>query len=153
MGCFSHKRFHTNSHDSLESLDDGNPGISRDPNFTFTSNSNELIEQFNKRTTEITKTIEGLHFSTIDLRNKLSKGHINNNCLIITQVTVGTVSQGQGQVRVEIYLPTQCCWREIMGFLHKKMNLRIKSSFYDALSKNDIYPPWAIAFQSPQSDV
>ena len=29
------------------------------------------------------------------------------------------------------------------------MNLRIKSSFYKVLSKNEIYPPWAIAFQLP----
>ena len=63
----------------------------------------------------------GLHFSTSDLRNKLSQGCINNNLPIIVQVTVGNVSQGQGQgqVRVEIYLPTQSCWREIRGFLHK----------------------------------
>ena len=55
------------------------------------------------------------HFSTIDLQNKLSQGCINNNLPIITQVTPGNVSQGQGQgqVRVEIYLPAQSCWREI----------------------------------------
>ena len=95
----------------------------------------------------------GLHFSTIDLRNKLSKGCINNNCPIIAQVAVGNVSQGQGQVRLEIYPPAQSCWREIRGFLHKEMNLRIKSSFYEALSKNEIYPPWTIAFHlSPQPD-
>ena len=33
--------------------------------------------------------MQGLHFSMIDLRNKLSKGCINNNHPIITQVTVG----------------------------------------------------------------
>ena len=94
--------------------------------------------------------MEGLHFSTIDLRNKLSKGHINNNPSITAQVTVGNISnQGQGKVRVEIYLPTQSCWREIMGFLHKEMNLRINFSYYDALSNNEIYQPWAIAFQPP----
>ena len=43
----SHKRSHTNSRDSHKSLDDGNPGSSKDPNFT--SNSNELMEQFNKK--------------------------------------------------------------------------------------------------------
>ena len=46
----SHKRSHTNSHDSCKSLDNGNPGTSRDPNLT--SNSNELIEQFNKKPKE-----------------------------------------------------------------------------------------------------
>ena len=99
----SHKRSCTNSHCSCESLDNGNPGSSKDPNFT--SNSNELMEQFNKKTNEIIKTMAGLHFSTIDLRNKLSKGCINNNCPIIAQVAAGNVSQGQGQgqVRVEIY--------------------------------------------------
>ena len=125
----------------------GNPGSSKDPNFM--SNSNELMEEFNKKTNEILKTMAGLHFSTIDLRNKLTKGCINNNFPIITQVTVGNVSQGQGQVRVEIYLPAQSCWREIRGFLHKEMNLRIKSSFYEVLSKNEIYPPWTITFQPP----
>ena len=91
----------------------------------------------------------GLHVSTIDLRNKLSKGCINNNCPIIAQDAVGNVSQGQVQVRVEIYLPAQSCWREIRGFLHKEMNLRIKSSFCEVLSKNEIYPPWTITFQLP----
>ena len=43
------KRSCTNSHDSHESLDNGNPSTSRDPNFTFTTNSNELIEQFNRK--------------------------------------------------------------------------------------------------------
>ena len=43
--------------------------------------------------------MEGLHNSTNDLRNKLSKGHINNNHPIITQVMVGNVTD-QGQVRV-----------------------------------------------------
>ena len=92
----------------------------------------------------------GLHFSTIDLRNKLPQGCNNNNFPIITLVTSGNVSQqGQGQVRVEIYPPAQSCWREIRGFLHKEMNLRIKNSFYEVLNKNEIYPPWTIAFQSP----
>ena len=72
----------------------------------------------------------GLHISTIYLRNELSKEGINNNHPIVTQVAVGNVSQGQGQVSMEIYLPTQSCWREIKGFLHKEMNLRIKSSFF-----------------------
>ena len=53
------------------------------------SKSNELIDEFNKKTIEIIKTMQGLHFSTIDLRNKLSKDHINNNHPIITQVTAG----------------------------------------------------------------
>ena len=89
----------------------------------------------------------GLHFSTIDIRNKLSQGCINKNIPIITQVTSGNCQQGQ--VRVEIYLPAQSCWREIRRFLHKEMNLRIKSSFYEVLSKNEIYPAWTIAFQPP----
>ena len=91
----------------------------------------------------------GLHFSTIDLRNKLSKGCINNNHPIIAQVTVGNASQGQGEVRVEIYPPAQSCWREIRGFLHKEMNMRIKSSFYEVLSKNKIYPPGPSHFSCP----
>ena len=107
------------------------------------------MEQFNRKTNEIIKTMASLHFSTIDLSNKLSQGCINNNLPITAQVALGNVSQGQGQVRVEIYLLTQSCWREIRGFLHKKMNLRIKSSFYEALSKNEIYPPWTIGFQLP----
>ena len=117
----------------MNKIDDGNLGSSKDPNLT--SNSNEIIE----------------HFSTIDLRNKLSQGCTNNNIPIITQVTLGNYQQGQGQgqVRVEIYPPAQSCWREIRGFLHKEMNLRIKSSFYDALSNNEIHLAWTIVFQPP----
>ena len=145
----SHKRSRTNCHESLDEIDEGNPGLSKDPNFT--SNSNEIIEQFNRRTKEITKTMASLHFSTIHLRNILSQGHINNNIAIITQVTLGNYQQGQGQgqVRVEIYPPAQSCWREIRGFLDKEMNLRIKSSFYEVLSKHEIYAAWTIAFQPP----
>ena len=82
------KRSHNNSHESSsDKINDSNPGSSKDPNFT--SNSNEFIEQFNKKTNDITKTMASLHFSTIDLRNKLSQGCINNNIPIITQVTLG----------------------------------------------------------------
>ena len=85
------KRSCTNSHDSHESLDDGNPGSSKDPNFT--SNSSELMERFNKKTNGIIKTMTGLHFSTIDFRNKLSQGCINNNLPFFTQVTSGNASR------------------------------------------------------------
>ena len=54
---------------------------------TIQSKSNE----FNTKTKEITDSMQGLHFSTIDLRNKLSRGCIANNCPIITQVTMGTM--------------------------------------------------------------
>ena len=43
----------------------------------------------------------------------------------------------------------QPCWREIRECLHKEMNLGIKSSYYEALNKNKIFPPWTIAFQPP----
>ena len=89
----SQKRSCTNSQEghSWESLDDVNRGSSKDPNFT--SNSTELMKQFNKKkTNEIIKTMASLHFSTIDLRNKLSQGCINNNLPIIAQVTPGNVS-------------------------------------------------------------
>ena len=78
----SHKRSHTNSCDEI-------PGTSSDPilNIPISSNSDEILDQFNTKTTEITKAMGELHFSTIDLRNKLSKGRTNNNCPIITQVT------------------------------------------------------------------
>ena len=33
------------------------------------------------------------------------------------------------------------------------MNLHIKSAYYEVLNKNDIYPPWTIAFQCPKFDV
>ena len=90
-----------------------------------------------------------LHFSTIDLRNKLSRGRVNNNHPIIAQVMGRENMTTTAQVRVDIYPLMQSCWREIRGFLHKEMNLRIKSAYYEALNKNDIYPPWAIAFQPP----
>ena len=151
----SWKRSCTNSWETSENeIDDGNPGSSKDPNFSSKpSNSEEIIQQFNKKTTEIIKTMASLHFSTIDLRNKLSQGCTNNVNPIITQVTMRSYqpgqNQGQEQVQVEIYLPAQMCWREIRGFLHKEMNLRIKSSFYDAISNNEIYPAWTIEFQPP----
>ena len=87
-----------------------------------------------------------LHFSTIDLRNKLSKGRVNNNHPIIAQATGKNNMSTASQVRVEIYAPALSCWREIRGFLHKEMNLCIKSAYYEALNKNEIYPPWTVAF-------
>ena len=76
------KRSHTNSRNEI-------PGTSSDPiiNIPISSNSDEIIDQFNNKTIEITKAMGELHFSTIDLRNKLSKGRTNNNHPIITQVT------------------------------------------------------------------
>ena len=146
----SRKRSRTNSCETLENeIDGGNPGSSKDPNFSSKpSDSEDIIQQFNNKTKEITKTMANLHFSTIDLRNKLSQGCITNINPIITQVTRNYQNQGQGQVRVDIYPPAQMCWREIRGFLHKEMNLRIKSA-YDAISSNEIYPAWTIAFQPP----
>ena len=67
------------------------PGTSSDPflnnNITISSNSDEILDQFNTKTTEITKAMGELHFRTIDLRNKLTKGRANNIYPIITQVT------------------------------------------------------------------
>ena len=137
----SHKRSRTNSHDEIR-------GMSSDPiiNVPISSNSDEIIDQFNNKTIEITKAMGELHFSTIDLRNKLSKGRTNNNCPIITQVFG---QEAITQVNVDIYPPAQSVWREVQGFLHKEMNLRIKAAYYEALIKNNIYPPWTIAFQPP----
>ena len=42
--------------------------------------------------------------------------------------------------------PAQSSWREIRGFLNKEMKLHIKSAYYEALNKNEIYPPWTIVF-------
>ena len=79
--------------------------MSSDPilnnNITISSNSDEILDQFNTKTTEITKAMGELHFSTIDLRNKLTKGRANNIYPIITQVT-GCRSQYSGESR---YLP------------------------------------------------
>ena len=150
----SRKRSRTNSRETSENeINGGNPGSSKDPNFSSKpSNSDDIIQQFNDKTKEIIKTMASLHFSTTDLRNKLSQGCTNNVNTIITQVTMRNYqgqSQGQGQVQVDIYPPAQMCWREIRGFLHKEMNLRIKSAFYDAISNNEIYPAWTITFQPP----
>ena len=78
----SRKRSQTNSCKTSEEneINNGNPGLSKDPNFT--SNSDEIIDQFNTKTKEIIKTMASLHFSTIDLRNKISQGCINNNFLL-----------------------------------------------------------------------
>ena len=145
----SRKRSRTNSHETLK-IDGGTPGLSSDPNFSSNPPDSEaIIQQFNEKTKEITKTMANLRFSTIDLRNKISQGCITNINPIITQVTRNSQNQGQGQVRVDIYPPAQTCWREIRGFLHKEMNLRIKSAFYDAISTNEVYPVWTIAFHPP----
>ena len=92
-------------------------------NLTIQSKSNALIDEFNIKTREITNAMQGSHFSTTDLRNKLSRGHITNNYPIITQVTVG--NNPTTQVRVEIYPPAQSCWQEIRGYLQKELNLCI----------------------------
>ena len=130
----SRKRSCTNSCDEIT-------GTSSDPNLNLISNSNELLEEFNTKTNEITKGLHELHFSTIDLRNKLCKGRVNNNHLIITQITGRNNASTTNQVRVDIYPPGQSCWHEIRGFLHKEMNLWIKAAYYEALNKNEIYPP------------
>ena len=105
----SQKRSRTNSPETLEEnkINGSNPGSSKDANFSSKpSNSEEIIQQFNDKTKEITKTMAGLHFSTIDLRKKLSEGS-TNNVYLITQVTMRNYQsgQGQGQVWVEIYPP------------------------------------------------
>ena len=103
----SRKRSCTNSCNSDEIL-----GTSSDPNLNLntdiSSNSNELIEEFNTKTNEITKAMNELHFSTIDLRNKLSRGRVNNNHPIITQVTGRENITANAQVRVDIYPPPPC---------------------------------------------
>ena len=146
----SHKRSCTNSHE------DKIPGTS-DQNLNsliLRSDSHELIHDFNTKTKEITKMMKDLHFSTIDLRNKLSKGRVNNNHPIIAQVNGENNMTTTSQVMVEIYPTAQSCWREIRGFLHKEMNFCIKSAYYKALDKNEIYRPWTIVFQPlPQSCV
>ena len=69
----SRKRSCTNSRKTLEN-DGGNPGPSTDPNFSSNpSDSEAVIQQFNDKTKEITKTMANLHFSTIHLRNKISR--------------------------------------------------------------------------------
>ena len=117
------------------------------------SNSNELLDQFNIKTNETIKGLHELHFSTIDLRNKLKSGRVNNDCPIITQVTgrhnISASTTTTNQVRVDIYPLGQSCWCEIRGFLHKEMNLHIKAAYYLALNNNEIYAPWTIVFQPP----
>ena len=80
-----------------------------------------------------------LHFNTIDLRNKLSRGCITNNCPIIAEDTAG--NNVTMQVRMEIYPSALPYWCEIRGYLHEEMNLHIKASYYEALSKINIYTP------------
>ena len=135
----SGKRSHTNSCD--ETLDMSNLELNN------LSNSNELLDQFNTKTKEIIKGLHELHFSTIDLRNKLNSGRVNNGHPIITQVTgrnttstSTSTTTTSNQVRVDIYPQGQTCWREIQGFLHKEMNLCIKAAYYIALMNNEIYP-------------
>ena len=85
------------------------PGPSTNQNFSSNpSDSEAIIQQFNDKTKEITKTVANLHFSTIDLRNKISQGCITNINPIITQVTRNFQNQGQEQVRVDIYPLLRC---------------------------------------------
>ena len=143
----SQKSFHTNSHtDNMDEILDTSSEIIEN-NLTIQSKSNELIDIFNSKTKEIPEAMQGLHYSTINLRNKLSRGHITNNCPIIAQVTMG--NNVTMQVRVDIYPPAQSCWCEIEGYLHKEVNLHIKASYYEALSKNNIFAPWTVALQPP----
>ena len=69
-----------NSHDEIAGTS-SNPILNN--NITNSSNSNEIIDQFNNKTTEIIKAMGELHFSTIDLRNKLTN-RANNTHPIIT---------------------------------------------------------------------
>ena len=96
----SHKRSHTNSRDKSSDVSD-----SESNNL---SNSNELLDQFNTETKEIIKGLHELHFNTIDLRNKLNSGRVNNGHPIITQVTgrnniSNSSTTTSNQVRVDIY--------------------------------------------------
>ena len=145
----SRKRSRTNSRHETSNVSDSESN-------NLASNSNELLDQFNTKTKEIIKGLHELHFSTIDLRNKLNSGRVNNGHPIITQVTgrnnistSTTTTTTSNQVRVDIYAPGQTCWWEIRGFLHKEMNLCIKAAYYLALINNEIYPPWTITFQLP----
>ena len=94
------KRSCTNSCDEILGTS-SNPNLNL--NTLISSNSNELIEEFNSRTNEITKAMHELPFSMIDLRNKLPKGRVNNNHPIITQVTGRENMTTNAQVRVGIY--------------------------------------------------
>ena len=129
-------------------------GASSDSNLNsnLISNTNELLDEFNNKTSEIIKGLHELHFSTIDLRNKL-KGRVNNDHPIITQVTGRNNASSTNQVRVYIYPPGQSCWHEIRGFLHKEMNLWIKAAYYEALNKNEIYPPGQLHSCPPKFDI
>ena len=141
----SQKRSHMNSHKTQDEI----LGTSSDQNnLIIQLDSNELTKDCNIKTREVTKAMQELHFSTMNLRNKLSIGRVNNNCPIIIQVTGKNNMATTSQVRVEIYPPAQSCWK-IRGYLHKEMNLYIKSSYYEALCKNDIFPPSTITFQTP----
>ena len=82
----SHKRSHTNSCNMDKIL--GIPFKILQNNLTIQSKSKVLIDEFNIKTREITKVMQGLPFSTTDLRNKLSRGCVTNNQPIITQVMV-----------------------------------------------------------------
>ena len=95
------KRSRTNSQDKTSDA------VSDSELNNLMSNSNELLDQFNTKTNEIIKGLHELHFSTIDLRNKLKSGRVNNDCPIITQVTgrnnTSASTTTTNQLRVDIY--------------------------------------------------
>ena len=105
----SRKRSHTNSCNKTSDMSDSETN-------NLASNSNELLDQFNTESKEIIKGLHELHFSTIDLRNKLNSGRVNNGHPIITQVTgrnnISTstaTTTTSNQVRVDIYPLGQTC--------------------------------------------
>ena len=131
--------------DKMDEIPGTSTGILEN-NLTLRSKCSELVHVFDTKNHEITEAMKGLHFSTIDLRNKLSKYPINTNHHMIAQIT--TANNTTWQVRVQIYPPSQYCWHKIWGYVHKEMNL-MKISYYDVLMKNNIFPPWTIVFQPP----
>ena len=106
MSCNLCKRSHTNSCDEITGTS-SNPIVNN--NVANSSNSDEIIDQFYNKTTEIIKAMGELHFSTIDLRNKLTN-RANNICPIITQVPG---QDANTQVKWIYTPPAQSVWREI----------------------------------------
>ena len=96
----------------------------------FTVN-NEILNDFNNKTKELIEIMKSMAFNLFDLRNKLNVDCNMTTSSIITQAPKANVSKTTMRapaVQLGIYTPVQSCWWQIQAYLHKEMNLRIKTT-------------------------
>ena len=78
--------------------------------------------------------MKGMKFSTIGSRNRNNQGSHNYHSGSGAQLKPKHYGTGEHPPQA------QSSSHEIRGYLHKAMNLHVKSAFYEALEKNEMYP-------------